>query len=86
MKLKNVLLTGVMLIATSSIAMAQENCTFFFPNQEGEQVTRNCYAANGKLLNILVYCVDQVYSYPSGTEVIANYTFSNAAGKTINSG
>ena len=45
MKLKNLLLMGVMLIATS--AVAQENCTFFFPNQEGQQVTRNCYTANG---------------------------------------
>ena len=50
MKLKNLLLMGVMLIATS--AVAQENCTFFFPNQEGQQVTRNCYTANGKLSSI----------------------------------
>ena len=84
MKLKNLLLMGVMLIATS--AVAQENCTFFFPNQEGQQVTRNCYTANGKLSSILVYRVDQVYDYPSGTEAIASYTFSNAAGKLINSG
>ena len=84
MKLKNLLLMGVMLIATS--AVAQESCTFFFPNQEGQQVTRNCYTANGKLSGILVYRVDQVYDYPSGTEAIAGYTFSNAAGKLINSG
>lgn len=86
MKLRNLLLTGIMLAMTSVNAIAQESCTFFFPNQEGEQLTRNCYTADGKLMNILVYRVDQVYDYPSGMEVIANYTFSDATGKALNSG
>lgn len=68
-------------------AMAQnQDCAFFFPNQEGEQITRNCYTADGKLTNILVYRVDQAYDYPSGMEVVANYTFTDASGKTLNSG
>lgn len=86
MKLKSLLLSGVMLAMTGVNAIAQESCAFFFPNQEGEQLTRNSYTADGKLMNILVYRVDQVYNYPSGMEVIASYTFSNATGKALNSG
>lgn len=83
MKIRNLFLLLVAFLATT--AMAQD-CTFFFPNQEGQQVTRNCYTADGTLTNILVYRVDQVYDYPSGQEVIANYTFSDAMGKLLNSG
>lgn len=83
MKLKSLFVLGIMFIATR--AMAQD-CSFFFPNQEGEQITRNCYTADGKLSNILVYQVDQIYNYPSGMEALANYTFSNATGTPINSG
>lgn len=84
MKLKVLFLTATLFVATG--AMAQQNCAFFFPNQQGEQITRNCYDAQGKLTNILVYRVDQTYDYPSGLEVIANYTFADAAGKTLTSG
>ena len=83
MKIKSLFILGVMFIATK--AMGQD-CSFFFSNQEGQQVTRNCYTADGKLSNILVYTVDQVYNYPSGMEVLANYTFTNATGTPINSG
>ena len=84
MKLRNLFLSGLLLITTSAIA--QNDCTFFFPNQQNEQLTRNCYTANGKLLNILVYRVDQVFNYPSGMEVLANYTFTNASGQVLHSG
>lgn len=84
MKLRNLLLMGFALVTTS--VMAQDDCTFFFPNQQGQQVTRNCYTADGKLTNILIYRVDQVFNYPSGLEVIANFTFSDAAGKPLHSG
>lgn len=84
MNLRNLFLTATLLTATG--VMAQQDCTFFFPNQQGEQVTRNCYDANGKLTNILIYEVDQTYQYPSGIEVIANYTFANATGKPLTSG
>lgn len=84
MKLRNLILTATLFVATG--AMAQQDCAFFFPNQEGEQITRNCYDANGNLTNIIVYRVDQAYDYPSGMEVVANYTFTNAAGQTLTSG
>lgn len=84
MKLRNLILTATFCVATG--AMAQQDCAFFFPNQEGEQITRNCYDAQGKLTNILVYRVDQAYSYPSGMEVVANYTFTNPTGQALTSG
>lgn len=84
MKLRNLILTATLCVATG--AMAQQDCAFFFPNQEGEQITRNCYDAQGKLTNILVYRVDQAYSYPSGMEVVANYTFTNPTGQALTSG
>ena len=74
------------LLVTAGAMAQNQDCAFFFPNQEGEQITRNCYTADGKLTNILVYRVDQAYEYPSGMEVVANYTFADAAGKTLNSG
>lgn len=84
MKLRNMILSAALFVATG--AMAQQDCAFFFPNQEGEQITRNCYNAQGQLTNILVYRVDQAYDYPSGMEVVATYTFTNAAGEALNSG
>lgn len=84
MKLRNLFLALAATVATG--AMAQRDCSFFFLNQEGQQATRNYYTANGKLTNIFVYQVDQVYNYPSGDEVIASYTFSDATGKPLNSG
>lgn len=74
------------LLVTAGAMAQNQDCAFFFPNQEGEQITRNCYTADGKLTNILVYRVDQAYEYPSGMEVVANYTFTDATGKTLNSG
>ena len=84
MKLKNLILGATLFVATG--AMAQQDCAFFFPNQEGEQITRNYYDANGNLANIIVYHVDQAYDYPSGMEVVATYTFANATGQTLTSG
>lgn len=84
MKLRNLFLALSATLATG--AMAQSDCAFFFPNQEGEQITRNCYTANGTLANILVYHVDQAYDYPTGEEVVASYTFSDATGKPLTSG
>lgn len=84
MKLRNVFLMTTLFVATG--AMAQQDCAFFFPNQQGEQITRNCYDAKGNLTNVLVYEVNQTYDYPSGPEVVASYTFSNAMGKTLTSG
>lgn len=84
MKLKSLILTVTLFVAAG--AMAQDDCAFFFPNQQGEQITRNCYDAKGNLTNILVYKVEQTYDYPSGPEVIANYTFANASGKQLSSG
>ncbi len=84
MKLRNLFLVVATSLATG--AMAQDDCTFFFPDQEGQQITRNFYTADGTLSNILVYHVDQAYDYPSGEEVVASYTFSNATGKPLTSG
>lgn len=85
MKIRNLMVATTLFVAAGAMAQNQD-CAFFFPNQEGEQITRNCYTANGKLTNILVYKVDQAYDYPSGMEVVANYTFTDASGKTLNSG
>ena len=85
MKIRNLMVAATLLVTAGAMAQNQD-CAFFFPNQEGEQITRNCYTADGKLTNILVYRVDQAYEYPSGMEVVANYTFADAAGKTLNSG
>lgn len=83
MKLKSLCFLSALVFA---IGVMAQDCTFFFPNKEGQQITRNCYTANGKLSNILVYKVDQVFDYPSGMEVMAAYTFSNATGNPIHSG
>ena len=85
MKIRNLMVATTLFVAAGAMAQNQD-CAFFFPNQEGEQITRNCYTADGKLTNILVYRVDQAYDYPSGMEVVANYTFTDASGKTLNSG
>lgn len=85
MKIRNLMVAATLLVTAGAMAQNQD-CAFFFPNQEGEQITRNCYTADGKLTNILVYRVDQAYEYPSGMEVVANYTFTDATGKTLNSG
>lgn len=84
MKLRNLFLMATFFVATGAIA--QEDCAFFFPNQLGEQITRNCYDAKGNLTNVLVYKVEQTYDYPSGPEVIANYIFANATGKQLSAG
>lgn len=83
MKLRNLVLMATLFVTGGALA---QDCTFFFPNQEGKQITRNCYTASNQLTNILVYRVDQVYNYPAGMEVVANYTFADAAGKPLNSG
>lgn len=81
MKIRNLMVATTLFVAAGAMAQNQD-CAFFFPNnQEGEQITRNCYTADGKLTNILVYRVDQAYDYPSGMEVVANYTFTDASGK-----
>lgn len=84
MKLRNLFLSLAAVFATG--AMAQDDCSFFFLNQEGQQMTRNCYNANGQLTNVLNYLVDKVYQYEPGEEVIANYKFTDANGKLLNSG
>ncbi len=77
-------MAGILALGAES-AMAQE-CTFFFANEEGKVLTRTGYTADGKLSSTLLYRVQKVYDYPSGTEVDANFTYSKADGTLINSG
>ena len=52
MKIRNLMVAATLLVTAGAMAQNQD-CAFFFPNQEGEQITRNCYTADGKLTNIL---------------------------------
>lgn len=63
-------------------AMAQD-CTFFFPQQEGTQLVRKGYDATGHLKNVMTYKVDKVETMPSGTEVEAAYVYADANGNPI---
>lgn len=44
MKIRNLMVATTLFVAAGAMAQNQD-CAFFFPNQEGEQITRNCYTA-----------------------------------------
>lgn len=65
--------------------MAQD-CTFFFPQTQGTVLVRKGYDAKGNLQTIMTYKVDEVEAIPSGTQVEADYVFTNPAGTVVNKG
>lgn len=80
MKMKVVYAALISLFAAG--AMAQD-CTFFFPQQEGTKLVRKGYDAQGNLKNVMTYQVDKVETMPSGTEVEADYVYADANGNQI---
>lgn len=66
-------------------AMAQD-CTFFFPQKEGTQLIRRGYDAKGNLRNVMISKVDKVTTLPEGTEVEADFVYTDAAGNEISKG
>jgi len=83
MKIKNLFLLVAAIYATHTLA---QDCTFYFPMDKGQQVVRNCYDAQGTLTNVFTITVENSYDYPSGYEVIADYTYSDASNQTLTSG
>ncbi len=80
MKIKNLLLALVSLFALQSMA---QDCTYYFPTQEGKQYIRNCYDPQDNLSYKLVLTVDKVYEYPGSSEVIADYSYLTASGRAL---
>lgn len=83
MKIKVVYAALISLFAGA--AMAQD-CTFFFPQTEGTQLVRKGYDGQGNLKNIMTYKIDEVKNIPSGTEVEADYVYTDAQGRQITRG
>lgn len=76
----------VALISLLSAAAMAQDCTFFFPQTEGTKLVRKGYDANGNLKNVMTYIVDEVENIPSGTQVEAEYVYTDAQGRQITRG
>lgn len=68
--MKKLLFTLGIVISSSTLLMAQDDCMAFFPTNEGAVLINKSYDANNNLLSTMTYRVDKSYGVDNNKEII----------------
>lgn len=84
--MKKLLFTLGIVISSSTLLMAQDDCMAFFPTDEGAVLINKSYDANNNLLSTMTYRVDKSYGVDNNKEIIIGFVMTDADGNAIDTG
>jgi len=73
-------------LISSAVMVAQDDCMTLFPNNPGAVIVNKTYDAGDNLISSMVYRVATAYDYPSGTDMMINFTMTDKNGVAIDEG
>ncbi len=75
-----------MFIVSSCVLVAQDDCMYFFPSNEGDVMVTKNYDAKGTLLSTMTYKVNEMDQTMDGSDINIVFKITNSKDSLIDSG